>query len=90
MSNNIYFVGVARVEGRGIVVASYNNEADIDLAGVKQVLEQPNMNMQPAKHYSFTVGADQAWHLIAGECHVNDEKERVSLELTAPSTPAMQ
>lgn len=71
MSNNIYFVGVARVEGRGIVVASYNNEADIDLAGVKQVLEQPNMNMQPAKHYSFTVGANQAWHLIAGGCGVS-------------------
>jgi len=68
--HNIYFVGVARVEGRGIVVASYNNEADIDLAGVKQVLEQPNMNMQAGKHYSFAVGANQAWHLISDDMNL--------------------
>lgn len=65
--HNLYFMGVARVDGRGIVVASYNNEADIDLAGVKQVLEQPNMNMQADKHYSFAVGANQAWHLISDD-----------------------
>ena len=68
--HNIYFVGVARVEGRGIVVASYNNEADIDLAGVKSVLEQPDMNMQPGKHYSFAVGANQAWHLISDDMNL--------------------
>ena len=33
--------------------------------GVKQVLDQPNMNMTPGKHYSFSV-AQMAWHLIAG------------------------
>ena len=65
--HNLYFLGVARVEGRGIVVASYSNEADIDLAGVKSVLDQPNMNMQAGKHYSFAVGANQAWHLISDD-----------------------
>jgi hypothetical protein len=65
---NVFFLGVARLAGSGIVVAShsYNTETDID--GVKQVLEQPNMNMVQGKHYSFTVG-QVAWHLIAGKCH---------------------
>ena len=64
---NVFFVGVARLAGQGIVVAShsYNNDTDFQDA-VKQVLEQPNMQMAPGKHYSFTV-EQVAWHIIAGE-----------------------
>ncbi len=51
--------------GQGIVVASYSYNTETDLGGVKQVLDQPNMNMSPGKHYSFSVG-QLAWHLIAG------------------------
>ena len=63
--NNVHFVGVARVAGQGIVIASYSYNSETDLAGVKQVLEQPNMQLSPGKHYSFSVG-NLAWHLIAG------------------------
>ena len=54
----------------GIVVASYSYNTETDLGGVKQVLEQPNMNMTPGKHYSFAV-AQLAWHLIAGKILLN-------------------
>lgn len=30
-----------------------------------QVLEQPNMQMNPGKHYAFSVG-QLGWHIIAG------------------------
>ena len=64
---NVHFLAVARVaSGRGIVIASLPYNTEIDLNGVKQVLEQPNMSMNPGKHYSFSVGAS-AWHLIAGK-----------------------
>lgn len=63
--NNVFFLGVARMAGQGIIMASHSYNTDTDLGGVKQVLEQPNMNMSPGKHYSFTV-AQLAWHLIAG------------------------
>lgn len=62
----VFFLGIARMAGQGIVVASYSYNTDTDLSGVKQVLEQPNMNMSPGKHYSFSVG-QMAWHLIAGD-----------------------
>lgn len=62
---NVFFLAVARMAGQGIVVASYSYNTETDLGGVKQVLEQPNMNMSPGKHYSFSVG-QLAWHLIAG------------------------
>jgi predicted enzyme related to lactoylglutathione lyase len=62
---NVFFLGVARMQQYGIVVASYSYNTETDLGGVKQVLEQPNMNMTPGKHYSFAV-AQLAWHLIAG------------------------
>lgn len=52
--------------GQGIVVASYSYNTDTDIGGIKQVLEQPNMNMSPGKHYSFSV-AQMAWHLIADD-----------------------
>jgi hypothetical protein len=63
---NVLFLGVARMAGYGIVIASYSHHSDIDLGAVRQMLEQPNMNMQPGKHYSFTV-AQLAWHLIADD-----------------------
>lgn len=62
---NVFFLGVARIAGQGIVVASHSYNTETDLGAVKQVLEQPNMTMAPGKHYSFTVG-QLAWHLIAG------------------------
>eukprot|EP00599_Poterioochromonas_sp_BG-1_P003628 CAMPEP_0173148854 /NCGR_PEP_ID=MMETSP1105-20130129/9975_1 /TAXON_ID=2985 /ORGANISM="Ochromonas sp., Strain BG-1" /LENGTH=228 /DNA_ID=CAMNT_0014063603 /DNA_START=165 /DNA_END=851 /DNA_ORIENTATION=- len=65
-NGNVFFLGVARMQGYGIVVASYSYNTETDLGGVKQVLEQPNMNMTPGKHYSFAV-AQLAWHLIADE-----------------------
>ena len=63
---NVHFVGVARVAGQGIVIASHSYNTETDLNGVKQVLEQPNMTMSPGKHYSFSV-AQVAWHLIADD-----------------------
>lgn len=63
--NNVHFLGVARKAGQGIVIASHSYNTETDLNGVRQVIEQPNISMQPGKHYSFTV-AQLAWHLIAG------------------------
>lgn len=64
---NVFFLGVARIASQqGIIVASHSYNTETDLGAVKQVLEQPNMQMSPGKHYSFTVGK-LAWHLIAGE-----------------------
>eukprot|EP01038_Epipyxis_sp_PR26KG_P009136 gene9136-12322_t len=63
---NVLFLGVARIANQGIVVASYSYNTETDLGGVKQVLEQPNLNMSPGKHYSFAVG-QLAWHLIADD-----------------------
>lgn len=64
---NVHFLAVARVAGgRGIIMASHAYNTEIDLNGVRQVLEQPNMVMNPGKHYSFSVG-QLAWHLIADE-----------------------
>jgi hypothetical protein len=61
---NVYFVGVSRIaSGEGLVVSSYSYKTDIELSGVKSVLEQPDVNILPGKHYSFTVG-QVAWHLI--------------------------
>ena len=66
--HNLYFLGVARVQGEGIVIAQHSNDSNVELSGVTQVIEQPTMNMQPGKHYSFNVGENQAWHLICGTC----------------------
>jgi hypothetical protein len=63
---NVQFIGVARIAGTGIIVASHAYHTKTDLNGVRQVLEQPNMNMAPGKHYSFNSG-ELAWHLIAGK-----------------------
>lgn len=65
--HNLYFLGVARVQGEGIVIAQHSNDSNVELSGVTQVIEQPTMNMQPGKHYSFNVGENQAWHLICDE-----------------------
>eukprot|EP00607_Mallomonas_marina_P008284 CAMPEP_0182418642 /NCGR_PEP_ID=MMETSP1167-20130531/3026_1 /TAXON_ID=2988 /ORGANISM="Mallomonas Sp, Strain CCMP3275" /LENGTH=210 /DNA_ID=CAMNT_0024592941 /DNA_START=180 /DNA_END=812 /DNA_ORIENTATION=+ len=50
-------------------MASYAYNTEIDINGVKKVLEQPNMSMSPGKHYSFSVG-QLAWHLIADESEI--------------------
>lgn len=63
---NVHFVGVARIAGQGIVIASLAYNAEIDIGGVKQVLEQPNLNMSAGKHYTFSVGSS-GWHLIADD-----------------------
>jgi hypothetical protein len=62
---NVFFLGVARIAGQGIIVASHSYNTETDLGAIRQVLEQPNMQMSPGKHYSFTV-SNLAWHLIAG------------------------
>lgn len=64
--NNVHFVGVARIDGEGIVVASYSHHAEIDIGGVKQVLGQPNLHISAGKHYVFSI-ASLAWHLIGGK-----------------------
>lgn len=64
-NQNVFFVGVARIAGQGIVVGSFSYNTETDLVGVKQVIEQPNLSMIAGKHYSFTVG-QVAWHLIQG------------------------
>lgn len=63
---NVFFLGVARMAGQAIVVASYSYNTETELSGVKQMLEQPNMNLAPGKHYSFAVG-QMAWHLISDD-----------------------
>lgn len=69
LHDNVFFVGVARLAVQAMVIASLPyNLRDIDLGGVRQVLQQPNMNMSPGKHYSFNVDSSgMAWHLIAGK-----------------------
>jgi hypothetical protein len=59
-------MGVARIADEAIIVASHSFNTETDLGAVKQVLEQPSMEMSPGKHYSFSVG-QLAWHLIAGD-----------------------
>ena len=66
-NQNVFFVGVAR-GGRGepgVVVGSFSFNTETDIAVVKQVLEQPNVNLVQGKHYSFAV-AQMSWHLIQG------------------------
>jgi len=63
---NVLYLGVARIAGEAIVIASYSYNVETDIKAVKQVLEQPNINLSPGKHYSFTVG-ELAWHLIADD-----------------------
>lgn len=85
----VFFLGIARMAGQGIVVASYSYNTDTDLSGVKQVLEQPNMNMSPGKHYSFSVG-QMAWHLIAGDAfHLLSPDLRLTPSLSAPASLQM-
>lgn len=64
--NNVFFLCAARMAGQGIIVASYSYNTETDLGAVKQVLEQPNMNLIPGKHYSFNVG-QLAWHMISDD-----------------------
>jgi len=66
---NVFFLGCARLAGQALVVASYSYNTETDLNAVKQVLDQPNMQMSTGKHYSFTVG-DMAWHLISDESDI--------------------
>ena len=66
-NQNIFFIGVARtVKSEGIIVGSFSFNTETDLSAVKQVLEQPTVNLVPGKHYSFAVG-QMAWHLIQGK-----------------------
>lgn len=52
--------------GQAIIVASYSYNTETELGAVKQVLEQPTINLSPGKHYSFNAG-EVSWHLISGE-----------------------
>jgi hypothetical protein len=65
-NGNVFFLGVARIasQNQGIVVGSFSYNTETDLAGVKQLLEQPN-NLTTGKHFSFSAGK-LAWHLIQG------------------------
>lgn len=64
---NIHFVAVARLSfGNGIIMTSHSYNTETDLNAVKQVLEQPNMSLNPGKHYSFSVNNTQ-WHIIADD-----------------------
>ncbi len=68
MTQNLFFVGVARLSDdyKGIIVGSFAYNTEIDLNGVRQVLEQPNLNMSPGRHYTFNVN-EVSWHLIQGQ-----------------------
>jgi hypothetical protein len=67
--NNVLFLGVARLPGQAIILASYSYNAETDLGVVRQVLEQPNTRLQPGNHYAFTV-EQLAWHLISGTADI--------------------
>jgi hypothetical protein len=64
-NGNVFFLGVARIAGQGVIIASHSYNTETDLGAVRKMLEQPNLAMSPGKHYSFSVG-QMAWHLIAG------------------------
>ena len=64
-TGNVLYVGVARISGEAVVIASYSHNITTDVKAVKQVLEQPNINLSPGRHYSFNVG-ELSWHLISG------------------------
>lgn len=54
--NNIYFLAIARKQGpSAVTVASYAYNSQTDVSIVNKVLEQPNMNIQAGKHYTFGV-----------------------------------
>lgn len=67
MTQNVFFLGVARLSEdlRGTIVGSFAYNTEIDLNGVRKVLEQPNLNMTQGRHYTFQV-SDVTWHLIQG------------------------
>jgi hypothetical protein len=63
----VFYLGVARVaNGKGFCVGNFSFNSETSIDGVKQVLEQPNFDLQQGKHYSFSV-AQLAWHLIQGK-----------------------
>lgn len=70
MKGNLFVLGVVRfLNGGGIALAScaYNEQVvQMDASVVRQVLEQPNMQMTVGKHYSFALDR-VAWHLIAND-----------------------
>mmetsp|Transcript_35693 Transcript_35693/g.33835 ORF Transcript_35693/g.33835 Transcript_35693/m.33835 type:complete len:233 (+) Transcript_35693:95-793(+) len=63
---NIFFAAVARIAGHGVIVCSHSYNTETELDAVRQVLEQPNMQMAPGKHYAFSVG-QLGWHIIVDE-----------------------
>jgi hypothetical protein len=74
--NNVLFLGVARLPGQAIILASYSYNAETDLGVVRQVLEQPNTRLQPGNHYAFTV-EQLAWHLISGIVNIVAHRKQV-------------
>ena len=66
MSQNVFFVAVCKKEkSRAIILGSSTyQKADVDVSGVKQLLESQH-NLETGKHYSFIPG-EIAWHLIQG------------------------
>lgn len=64
--SNVFFLCTARMAGQAIIVASYSYNTETELGAVKQVLEQPTINLSPGKHYSFNAG-EVSWHLISGK-----------------------
>jgi hypothetical protein len=71
MNQNVFFLGVARLSEdlRGTIIGSFAYNTEIDLSGVRKVLEQPNLDMSPGKHYSFQIG-EVTWHLIQGNLFI--------------------
>jgi hypothetical protein len=48
---NVQFLAVARLSfGSAIIMCSHSYNAETDLSAVKQVLEQPNMSLNPGNH----------------------------------------
>ena len=64
---NVYFIGVARIGSDAVVVANYSYHSEIDIDGVKKVLDEPNLSLLPGKYYTFTSN-QFGWHLVSGEC----------------------
>ena len=68
--SNVFFMCAARMAGQAIIVASYSYNTETELGAVKQVLEQPTINLSPGKHYSFNAG-EVSWHIISGEIELS-------------------
>lgn len=65
MPANLFFLGISKIEGGAIILASLSYHSDTDLNTIKEVLNQPNI-LVPNKLYNLEAG-QLSWHLLSGK-----------------------